>query len=406
MLKSLAIKNFRLLEDFQVTKLGRINLIVGKNNSGKSSVLEALRIYAGNAQRGLLEEIAAVHDEKFRIRESDRSDLVQQSLFLEQQFPFEDFFTGRQFPQSEGVGISIGEIVVNANLFGEIGGNANSLRIEHGFLHETEEIITNEVAGSIETSTRTRRQRITRTSAENVETGIVRQALFVGKGDRLSPIMLDSSSPRFRVPPADASGTLSCSVIPTQFISIDELADEWDKIVFTEHEKVVKQALQIISSDFENLTFVRNDESSPALRRELRRSAKVKMSGTPRPVPLNSLGDGILRVLQLVLKVFPAKDGFLLIDEFENGLHFSVQEKVWALLFELAQKLNIQIFATTHSWDCIESFAKAAIARQDIEGVLFRVGKSVRDSDRGRVIATVFDEQALYNITQTDVEVR
>ena len=54
MLKSLKIKNFRMLEDFQVSKLGRVNLIVGKNNSGKSSVLEALRIYAGNAQHGLL----------------------------------------------------------------------------------------------------------------------------------------------------------------------------------------------------------------------------------------------------------------------------------------------------------------------------------------------------------------
>ncbi len=50
MLKSLCIKNFRLLEDFQVPKLGRVNLIVGKNNSGKSSVLEAIRIYAGRSQ--------------------------------------------------------------------------------------------------------------------------------------------------------------------------------------------------------------------------------------------------------------------------------------------------------------------------------------------------------------------
>lgn len=399
MLKSLEIRNFRSLESFQVAKLGRVNLIVGKNNSGKSSVLEALRIYAGNAQRGLLEEVAAGHDEKFRVRESEQSD-------LEQQFPFEDFFTGRQFPQGEDAGISIGEIGVNPNLFGEIGINADSLRIEHGFLHETEEVVTNDTGGTLETSTRIRRQRIPRVSAGNIETGTIRPALFVGKGDRWTNILLDSTSPRYRSAPIDVSGTLPCSVIPTQFISVDELADEWDKIVFTEYQKVVRQALQIISQDFDDLTFVRNDESSPALRREFRRSGKVKMSATSRPVPLNSLGDGILRVLQLVLKVFPAKDGFLLIDEFENGLHFSVQEKVWALLFELAQKLNIQIFATTHSWDCIESFAKTAIARQDIDGVLFRVGKSVRDSDRGRVIATVFDEQALYNITQADVEVR
>lgn len=51
MLKSLEIKNFRALEDFKVSKLGRVNLIVGKNNSGKSPILEALRIYAGDAQQ-------------------------------------------------------------------------------------------------------------------------------------------------------------------------------------------------------------------------------------------------------------------------------------------------------------------------------------------------------------------
>jgi len=205
------------------------------------------------------------------------------------------------------------------------------------------------------------------------------------------------------------SETLPCSVIPTQFISVDDLADEWDKIVFTEHEEMVGNALRIITPEFENLTFVRNDEGNKdprQMRQVFRRFAKVKMSGSTHPVPLNSLGDGMLRVLQLVLKVFPAKGGFLLIDEFENGLHFTVQEKVWALLFELAQKLDIQIFATTHSWDCIESFAKAAIARKDVEGVLFRVGRSVKKSNRGQVIATVFDEDALYNITQTDVEVR
>jgi AAA15 family ATPase/GTPase len=170
---------------------------------------------------------------------------------------------------------------------------------------------------------------------------------------------------------------------------------------------VVRQALRIITPEFENLTFVRKDEDKKYPRQRLfRRFAKVKMSDSPYPVPLNSLGDGMLRVLQLVLKIFPAKGGFLLIDEFENGLHFSIQEKVWELLFEMAQKLDIQIFATTHSWDCIESFVNTAIARKDVEGVLFRVGRSVRKSDRGQVIATVFDEDALYNITQADVEVR
>ena len=386
MLKSLEIKNFRILEDFKVSRLGKVNLIVGKNNLGKSSVLEALRIYAGNAQRELLEQIVAGHDEKYRLGKNEQ---IESDI----QLPFEDLFTGRQFPQDETLAISIGELA-SAD---------DALRIEHGFIFEEEKVLE---ANSGEIVSRSRR-RVPEDSLDELSPEMISHELFVTKGKRSFPaIRLDKSSSHFSYPPMKISGTLPCSVIPTQFISIDDLADEWDKIVFTEHEEVVRDALRIITPEFENLTFVRNDEGNKDPRQVFRRSAKVKISDSPHPVPLNSLGDGMLRVLQLVLNVFPAKGGFLLIDEFENGLHFSVQEKVWALLFELAQKLDIQIFATTHSWDCIESFAKAAIARKDVEGVLFRVGRSVKKSNRGQVIATVFDEDALYNITQTDVEVR
>jgi AAA15 family ATPase/GTPase len=390
MLNSLEIKNFRILEDFRVSKLGRVNLIVGKNNSGKSSVLEALRIYAGNAQRELLEQIAAGHDETYRLRENEQfeSDI---------QFPFEDLFIGRQFPQDETLAISIGELAPGDD----------ALQIEHGFLIERREVVTNDLEGTIEKSSLLRKHRIPNPSRNDLSSEAISHALFVTKGEHsFPPIQLNKSS-RIRFPSRmEISGTLPCSVIPTQFISVDDLADEWDKIVLTEYEEVVRQALRIITPEFENLTFVRNDEDNKYQRQRFRRFAKVKMSDSPYPVPLNSLGDGMLRVLQLVLKVFPAKGGFLLIDEFENGLHFSIQEKVWELLFEMAQKMDIQIFATTHSWDCIESFANTAIARKDVEGILFRVGRSVRKSDRGKVIATVFDEDALYNITQADVEVR
>ncbi|MDD5272083.1 MAG: AAA family ATPase, partial [Methylovulum sp.] len=89
MLNSLVIKNFRMLEDFSVAKLGRLNLIVGKNNSGKSSVLEALRIYAGEANVNLLKEIAENHNEKFPLAEESNQE-------FNAQFPYEDLFTGRQ----------------------------------------------------------------------------------------------------------------------------------------------------------------------------------------------------------------------------------------------------------------------------------------------------------------------
>lgn len=133
---------------------------------------------------------------------------------------------------------------------------------------------------------------------------------------------------------------------------------KWDAIVLTDQEEIVKRALRIISPDFESLVFVRDDGATDYARSRRMRTAMVKLKGMARPVPLNSLGDGMLRVLQLSLKLFGAKGGFFLIDEFENGLHYWIQEKVWELLFEMAERYKIQIFATTHSWDCIESFTK------------------------------------------------
>ena len=187
---------------------------------------------------------------------------------------------------------------------------------------------------------------------------------------------------------------LPCIVVPTQFISIDE----WDKIAFNQTMSMVGGDLRIIIPEFNNLIFFWT-MANPM-------SYQVFSRGSPHPIPINNLGGGMLRVLQLVYNVFMAKGGLLLIDEFENGLHHSAQEKLWALLFELAQKLDIQIFATTHSRDCIESFAKAASTHKDIEGVLFRVGRSAKKSNQGQVIATVFDKDALYNITQSDLEIR
>ena len=370
MLHSLNIKNSRALADFEVPRLGRINLIVGRNNGGKSAVLEAIRVYAGHANKALLEGIARSHDETLQ-----------------------DLFTGRRFPGDDDE--------AHAIQIGEANNPASTLCIRHAHAVETEE--RTEEHGT--TTTQWRVKAVPKNGSTEAE-GRLLQVLYVTQPARAFPtIFLDSS--RFLVP--DTVPPTPCGFVPTQLLSTDELADGWDRIVFTEHEDIVRRALQILTPEFENLTFVRIDDShlDPLQTRSpLRRSAKVKLSNTPAPVALKSLGDGMQRILQIALKLVSARGGFLLIDEFENGLHYSVQEKVWALLFEMAEQLEIQVFATTHSWDCIESFSKVALDKKDTEGVLFRVGRSVRNSDRGRVIATVFDEEALHSITQSDVEVR
>ncbi len=395
MLDSLRIKNFRLLEDFEVKKLGRVNLIVGKNNSGKSTVLEALRVYAGGAHLGLLAKIAEEHDEIFK---SDKNEFLRPG----EQLPFQAFFTGRKFPEDDGVKIEIGSI----------NNPKETLNIEHVFIEETTEERADKDGGI-----GARRVLKNISKEENRDYSEIFQMLKINRGGKkLFTLKFDFSDFDLRQMGRRQDDFLfkPCSMVPTQFISVDELAQDWDNITLTPDEAVLHRAMRIVAPDFDSLAFVgsSNGKSRPWMggvgvyRTKSERSAKVKLSSHPQPVPLGSLGDGMLRVLQLGLKLLAAKGGFLLVDEFENGLHYSIQEKIWQFVFEMAKELNVQVFATTHSRDCIESFSKVALAHADIEGVLFRMGRSARTSDRGRIIASVFDEEELHHITQVNLEVR
>lgn len=384
MLTSLAIRNFRSLDEFSVPRLGRVNLIVGKNNAGKSTVLEAIRIYAGNANRLLLDEISESHDEVLRSRDVDANADGPAR-------PYEDFFTGRRFPQDDGIKIIIGDVL----------GSENSLSIEHVFVEIQEETAVNDVS---ETERIVRRKIVSKKDFLKGGADNIRQAISVNKADKSLLTFLDS--PRLRSSLRDPTEMSKCGMVPTRFISMNELARDWDKIALTEHEDVVRKAIRHIAPDFEGVTFVESPTQFIGGRRESSRTARVKLAGVPMPVPLSSLGDGILRVFQMTLRAFSARDGYLLIDEFENGLHYSIQDEIWSTVFDLAISLNMQIFATTHSWDCIQSFSRVAQSREGIDGVLFRVGKSVRQSDFGKIIATVFADEKLAGITKDQLEVR
>jgi len=389
MLNSLEIKNFRALEDFKVAKLGRVNLIVGKNNSGKSTVLEALRIYAGNAQRELLVEIAKSHDETYQLAEVKFGD-------LNTAMPFEDLFTGRRLPDDE-TEIVIGESVESEQAL-HIG-----YRISIAHLNKS---ITNATPEDPIFRSFTKLQYLELIKLQGGEFVSKREVLTLTKNQKSYSFFLsDELSSSRSLFLYEELGVASYSFIPTQLISIDELAQEWDNIVGTEHEEVVKHALRIILPEFENIYFVQNSKAASS-EGGSQRTAKVKIPNLPRPVPLKSLGDGMIRILQLALKLVSAQGGFLLIDELENGLHYSIQEQVWTWLFEVAERLDIQVFATTHSWDCIESFTKVANDNETIDGALVQMGKSARASNRGQIIANVFDKDSLYRMTQADIELR
>ena len=107
------------------------------------------------------------------------------------------------------------------------------------------------------------------------------------------------------------------------------------------------------------------------------------------------------RIFGIALALVNAKEGMLLIDEIDSGLHYSVQPDLWRMIFQVAARLNVQVFATTHSWDCVEAFQQAAMEDQQEEGLLIRL----HEQD-GEMISTLFDERKLGIATRDDIEVR
>jgi len=168
----------------------------------------------------------------------------------------------------------------------------------------------------------------------------------------------------------------------------------WDRIALSEREHDVVDALRIIDPEIVAVSMIGGEGP------RRRRTAIVRADNIARPVPLRSYGDGLNRLFGIVLSLVNAKDGLLLVDEFENGMHYTVQLDAWRAVFRLAKKLDVQVFATSHSWDSIEAFQMAASETPE-EGVLVRLACKGDD-----VVPTVFAEDELAVATRERIEVR
>jgi AAA15 family ATPase/GTPase len=395
-LSSLKIENFKMLENLEIKRLGNVNLIVGKNNSGKSTVLEALRIYAGCANPDLLEKISLSHYERQSIKAVSLDDKKIETFPVH----YQNFFSGRKFPHSDSITINIGGID---------GDTLNILNIHHSLLERYEERREQD-DGTVIVSTQNKS-----ISKENYNLSFnlnVVQSIAVVKNNKLMYRLLEGQYSPFNQQHIMVNlDLINCKYVSSNISSslMNKLGKMWDKVAFTSDEKYIYEALKIIYPDFDALQFVASVEDHFSQFKGYQpnsRLAMVKLSGEDGKISLMSMGEGMLRILSLILNLISAKDGFLLIDEFENGLHYSIQPKVWALIFKLAKDFNIQVFATTHSKDCIESFSEEVLKNDEIEGVVIRISRSVATNNLDAVIAIEYDEDSMNTTSYQNMEVR
>ena len=83
---------------------------------------------------------------------------------------------------------------------------------------------------------------------------------------------------------------------------------------------------------------------------------------------MNFLGDGFKRIFYIALKALSLKGKRILIDEIEIGIHYSKMKDFWVNIFNICKELDVQLFATTHSQECIEAYVEASkeVGEKDI----------------------------------------
>ena len=167
-------------------------------------------------------------------------------------------------------------------------------------------------------------------------------------------------------------------------------------MALTDGETLALESLRLVFGDRVERVAVIGDDVGGSGRRVV-----VKLANHSHPVPLRSLGDGATRVFGVALALANCRDGVLLIDEAENGIHYSLQSKLWDMVLCAAEAHNTQVVATTHSKDCIDGFAAAAVKCADIDGNLVRIG---RHNGELRAVEYAMDE--LQTAAEQDIEVR
>jgi hypothetical protein len=184
--------------------------------------------------------------------------------------------------------------------------------------------------------------------------------------------------------------------VATESVDTVQLLRLWDRIQLTPHEGRVLEAVRFIDGGIEQIRAV----GSAATYRDPG-SFIVKLSGHDRPVPLGSLGDGVRRLLALAIGITQCAGGMLFVDEIDTGLHHSVMSAMWGLIQRAAEEFDVQVFATTHSHDCVRALATVC---DDNPASTGRV--SIQRVERGRAKAIPFSEDEIRIVAEQRLEIR
>lgn len=317
MYNSFKVKNFRGFESLEINNLSRVNLIAGLNNVGKTALLEALFLYGGAYNPALTITINNLRGIDTITVESATDKTPWDSYFF-------NFKSEKPIELKGANGANryrVLKLKVARPSMEEIFDKTSMNRGKNPSEESQKLIGVNSSVLELE--------------YEETETGKKKK----GK----SILVVDAKGIRSQVirPPPFQAVFLSSRSRP----SVIESAERFGKLEMIGKHEILQEALRVFEP-------------------RLRRLSVVVIGGVPmihgdiglnRLLPLPQMGDGMTRLADVMLAIGNAPDGIVLVDEIENGIHHSTMSKIWRTIDRASQLFNTQIFATTHSLECIKA---------------------------------------------------
>ncbi len=389
MLENFQVRRFRTFNDLQIERLGRVNLIVGQNNVGKTTLLEAIWLYVAGASPEAIWDLLVSREELSPEQEPDSR---------EREVDISSLFHGRLVDATNERSISLGPLgVSNEQIKIRLTWVASTRSSDPGATRFVElKQVSDDVLNAVE--------------------GEVFPALIVSRGTQEQFLVRRHSWSRALRRLGTQRPLLAPPFLHANGVDDEAVGRWWDSVALRESENRVIECLNLLTP-VERINLVEGS------RRYGGRVFHVRLKGQKQPQPLKSLGDGIVRMFQTSLALefarrkvedaqlpLPLGDDIyerqiqrnvLLLDEVEVGIHYTAIGEYWRFLFRTAKERNVQVFATTHSWDCIEGFQRAAKEAAEGEGLLIRLERR-DDVDKAVVIA----DNQLAIVTREKIEVR
>lgn len=364
-LQSLNVSGFKALSDVHIPRLADINLFVGKNSAGKTTILEALSLLLCRDIRPRLYGLLADRGEWAANRWQANSRPLPSSV---PEVAFEALFSGR--PD------------LSTDLSFKISGGRDEPDLEIGFNWLRQDPRDDASLGYL------------LSKGPDVDLDAI-PGLRVQRQALVAYLPLDRINRALTRRSVREAPDTNVVFLRSVGMSMEEIGQIWDSVALTDDEDHVVDALRIIAPSLEKLVMVQSPES------RYERLLMAKVAEFRRPIPFKSLGEGALHLLSIALATVHARGSTLLIDEIASAIHYSVQPKVWELIYNQTQRYNLQVFATTHSWDCVRALHRSDGGPSMPQAALHRL-----ESKHEKLQVVSFFGDELHTIDSEEIEVR